>query len=331
VKAHRNRARGGIVRPSRRTETKIAGTALATIVLSLARAPGAGAASKPTVATGSARSVSYASALITGSVNPNGAETYYYVQYGQTGAYGGQTAIAQAGAGAHALSVSVPLGGLQPLTLYHYRLVAVNSAGVSGGSDATFLTTKVPLSLAIAASPNPVPFGGAITIAGVLSGTGNSGRAVVLQMNAFPFGAGFQSFGNAELTGAGGGFSFPVLGLMLSAQFRVVALTSPPVYSPVALEAVAVRVDSHVARTGRAHFVRIFGTVTPALDGMQVAILRSGRHRGVLVAGTVLRHHDATSSSFSRVVRARRGDYRVLVRVTGGAFVSAYGRPLRVG
>jgi hypothetical protein len=228
--------------------------------------------------------------------------------------------------------VSVALAGLQPLTKYHYRLVAANSAGLTTGSDQTFVTAKVPFSVAIVASPNPVTFGGPVTIAGTLSGTGNGGRTVVLQANQFPFTAGYHQFGNAELTSATGGFSFPLLGLSLVTDFRVLALTSPAVVSTPLAEFVAVRVDGHTARTHRAHFLRFFGTVEPAENGMQVGILRLVRHhRSVLVAGTVLRPRDAGSSSFSRVVHVSRGDYRVIVRVTGGGQVSGRSSTLRVG
>jgi hypothetical protein len=98
----------------------------------------------------------------------------------------------------------------------------------------------------------------------------------------------------------------------------------------VALELVAVRVTSHVAGTGRAHFARIYGTVTPAVDGAEVAILRIAHGRDVLAGGTSLRHRNATSSKFSRVVRVRPGAYRVLVRVVNGAQVSNYSRPLLI-
>jgi hypothetical protein len=305
-------------------------TTLLVLALVLATAPAASALSKPSVSTGSAHSVTFATATVTGRVNPNGASTSYYFQYGQTKAYGNQSAIAQAGSSTHGIAVSVALSGLQPLTRYHYRLVAVNAAGVTDGSDATFLTTKVPLSLAIVASPNPVPFGGAITIAGTLSGTGNGGRAVALQANGFPFTAGFQNVGNPELTSSSGGFSFTVLGMQLVTQFRVVTTAGPHIGSAVVFEGVAVRVVSHIKRTRRAHYVRIFGTVTPAADGMEVGILRVKRPRSVAVAGTVLRHRNATSSSYSRIVHVRRGDYRVLVRDTSGAQVSAYGPTLHI-
>ncbi|HWX96432.1 MAG TPA: fibronectin type III domain-containing protein, partial [Solirubrobacteraceae bacterium] len=171
------------------------------------------AASAPTVSTGAAREIGYGSAVLTGSVDPNGSDASYYFQYGVTKAYGGQTVIADAGAGVHTVSVRLPVTGLQPLTVYHYRLVAVNAAGPSIGADARLLTTKVPLSLQILASPNPVLFGGPITVQGTLSGTGNGNRVVVLQASSFPFTAGFQNVGNPLVTNAGGGFSFPLLGM----------------------------------------------------------------------------------------------------------------------
>ncbi len=300
------------------------------LLCALAFPASASAATPATVATGGARAVSYGSAVLTGTVTPNGSDASYYFQYGLTRDYGGQSAIADAGAGTHPVSVALPIAGLQPLSVYHYRLVAVNAAGASIGADRTLLTTKVPLSLQILVAPNPVPFGGAVVVQGTLSGTGDANRTVVLQ--AAPFGApSFMPVGNAELTSASGGFSFPVLGLTSTTQFRVATTTNPPVYSPVALERVAVTVTSHVGRTRRAHHARIYGVVTPAEDGMQVGILRIVHGRGVLVGGTILRHRDAGSSSFSRVVPVSRGVYRVLVVVPGRGQVSAYGQPLVIG
>jgi hypothetical protein len=288
------------------------------------------AVTPPTVSTGSAAHVSYGSTTLTGSVTPNGGNTSYYFQYGLTTAYGGQTTIADAGSGTAKVNVSLPVTGLEPLTVYHYRIVAVNSAGPSIGKDRTLLTKKVPLSLAILTSPNPVLFGGAVTVQGTLSGTGNANRTVVLQANQFPFTAGFQNVGNPELTTASGSFSFPVLGLTQVTQYRVTTTTNPAVLSPVAVENVGVRVLAHLGHAKRRHFVRVYGTVTPAENGMQVGILRITHGRGVLVGGTILRPRTATSSSFSRPVRIGRGVYRVLVRITNGAQVSSYSQPLLI-
>ena len=313
-----------------RTATSAAIAALALAFGGQAASTAQAAVPTPTVLTGGAQQVSYGSATLTGSVNPRGSDASYYFQYGPTKAYGGQTAIADAGAGAKTVNVSLPVTGLQPLTVYHYRLVAVNSGGAASGHDATLLTTKVPLSLQVFASPNPARYGGTVMIQGTLSGTGNGGVAVVLQANPFPFAAGFQSVGNPELTLADGSFSFPVLGLTQSTQFRVATVAKSAVVSPVALANVAVAINSHLARTGRRHVVRIYGTVTPAEDGMQVGIMRIAHGRNLLVAGTLLRHRTPTTSKFSRLVRVRPGVYRVLVRVTNGAQVSSYGPPLVV-
>jgi hypothetical protein len=302
----------------------IAGLAL------LALPPAASALAPPGVSTSAATSVSYGSATLTGLVNPHGSNTSYYFQYGPTRAYGAQTALADAGAGTATTKVAVPVGGLLPLTTYHYRLIAVNSGGAATGRDVAFKTAKVPLSLAITAGPNPTIFGGTLVIQGTLSGTGNGNVPVSLQANPFPYTQGFLNTGNPELTSATGGFSFPFVGLTEATQFRVVTTTTKPaVVSPVALEGVAVKVEAHVGRTRRRHHARIYGTVTPAIDGMEVGIMHVVGGREVLVAGTVLLHHNATSSRFSRVIRVkRRGLYRVFVKVTNGAQSSNYSQPL---
>jgi hypothetical protein len=316
-------------RPTNRRRNLGLAVALA-VTMALAGAVSAQAAGAPKVSTGGSKHVAYSTAAVAGAVNPESSATSYYFQYGPTKAYGGQSAIASAGAGDKAVSVTADLSGLQPLTVYHYRLVAVNATGTTMGADHTFQTTKVPLSLAILASPNPAVFGGPVIVQGTLSGTDNANRQVVLQINAFPFTAGFVNVGNAELTNATGGFSFTLLGASTTAQFRVVTTTNPPIVSPVTTENVAVRVSSHIARTKRAGFARVYGTVTPAENGSQVGVLRITHGHGVLAGGTVLRAQGTTSSTFSRVVRVHKGVYRVLVRVVGAGQVSAYGQPLLI-
>jgi hypothetical protein len=313
-------------RAARRRRLAIGVAMLAALALPVA----AQAAGTPKASTGGAREISYASATLGGTVNPNGSNTSYYFQYGPTKAYGSQTAISDAGSGTSATTVRLAISGLQPITVYHYRLVAVNASGVSTGGDNAFKTTVVPLSLAILASPNPVAFGGAVTVQGTLSGTANASRAVVLQANAFPFTAGFQSIGNPELTTSTGSFSFTVPSLEQITQFRVFTTTNTPVVSPVATENVAVRVSSHVARTKRAGFARIYGTVTPAVVGAQVGILRIAQGHGILAGGTTVSARNSISGQFSRVVRVKKGAYRVLVKVAPGGVVSAYGTPLLI-
>jgi hypothetical protein len=110
----------------------------------LAVALSALAAVLPAATTGSAESVTQTTATVTGSVNPGGAATTYYVELGTTTAYGLRTADQPAGAGTDPVSVRVPLSGLTAGTTYHYRLVATNSTGTARGADRTVRTPAAP-------------------------------------------------------------------------------------------------------------------------------------------------------------------------------------------
>ena len=120
------------------------GVAVLTVVLGLALWSGAAAAATaPAATTGPTTSVGAASATVTGTVNPEGASTSWYVEYGTSTSYGSKTASVSAGSGTSAASVSATLSGLVAGTTYHYRLVATSSAGTGHGGDAV-LTTLVP-------------------------------------------------------------------------------------------------------------------------------------------------------------------------------------------
>ncbi len=289
----------------------------------------AGAAAAPAgVSTGAATQVSYGSATLEGSVNPRGSDTSYYFQYGPTRAYGGQTTIADAGAGTHTVDVSLPITGLQPLTEYHYRLVAVNGAGAVSGADRTLLTTKVPLTLEILSSPDPVLFGGTAIIQGTLSGTENGDREVVLQANSVPLLGRLPGRRQPRADDRHGRLSVPAAGPV--GHDRVQGGHD---HQPTGAQPGGAR--ERRGEGGRApgqgppgHSVRIYGTVTPAEEGAQIGILRTVRGRGVLVGGTTLRRGTASSSSFSAQVRARRGVYRVLALVRNSAQVSNYSQPV---
>jgi hypothetical protein len=96
----------------------------------------------PVVTTGLA-SATRGEALVTGTVNPEGWETSYLIEYGTTTAYGSSwpTVFVELGSFDTAQNVAVTLQNLQPLTTYHYRVVAVNPGGSSYGPDMTFTTS----------------------------------------------------------------------------------------------------------------------------------------------------------------------------------------------
>jgi len=311
---------------TKRAAMTITTAAVATLATLGAPAGALAASPAPAVTMGAASQVSYAGAVLSGTVNPRGGATTYYFQYGPTRAYGLQTPVAGAGSGTVAVPVSATLAGLAPVTVYHFRLVALNSAGAISGADRTFKTAAIPLSLQILGAPNPVAYGQPTVIEGTLSGTRNASQAVVLQENPFPYTQGFLDVGNPELTSATGGFSFPVLGLTASTEFRVITTTKVPVVSPILIEDVAVSATIQTRPSRRRHHVRVFGTVTPNVEGMRVEILRVVNGHATRVATTFTRALSASRARYSVIIRRpRRGAiYEALVRVTNGAQTSAY-------
>jgi hypothetical protein len=102
------------------------------------------AASSPTVATGTHSHVTDTSAVLAGTINPNGSATTYYFQWGLNTDYGVQSDAHSAGHGTKAESVSTTARDLIPGTTYHFRLVATNAAGTSVGTDHAFTTAGNP-------------------------------------------------------------------------------------------------------------------------------------------------------------------------------------------
>jgi subtilisin family serine protease len=96
----------------------------------------------PTVTAGTATNVTSGSATINGTVKPNSATTSYYFEWGTSTSYGTSNPLSPAsvGQGTSDIAVTFNLTGLTPNTLYHYRLVAVNSEGITYGADGTFTT-----------------------------------------------------------------------------------------------------------------------------------------------------------------------------------------------
>jgi hypothetical protein len=102
------------------------------------------AASSPTVATGTHTHVTDSSAVLDGTINPNGKAATYYFQWGLTTAYGLQSDAHSAGHGTKAESVSTAARDLIPGTTYHYRLVATSADGTAVGADRAFTTAGNP-------------------------------------------------------------------------------------------------------------------------------------------------------------------------------------------
>ena len=126
--------------------------------------------SPPTVQTLAASSVNASAAVLNGSVDPHGADTHAYFQYGATASYGSATATQDLGAGNLAQNVQASIT-VSPNTLYHYRIVAFNNGGTNYGADIMF--TSLPLGPTVQTLPAT-----SITAAGAtLNGTVNPNGA----------------------------------------------------------------------------------------------------------------------------------------------------------
>ena len=130
-------------------------------------------AAAPTATTNAATGITTTGATLNGTVNANNASTTVTFQYGLTTSYGSTASATQSPvSGTSNTSVSASITGLTPNTLYHFRVVAVNTGGTTNGSDLTFTTTAVggPSATTNAAS-------GVTTTGATLNGTVNANNA----------------------------------------------------------------------------------------------------------------------------------------------------------
>jgi hypothetical protein len=103
------------------------------------------------------------SATITGSVRPRRQATTTFVEIGTTTAYGDlRIGPSLDLANTAAQTVSIGVAGLQPGTLYHYRIRAANPTGLPTnldvGPDQTFVTGGVgPITAGTTTPPPPTP------------------------------------------------------------------------------------------------------------------------------------------------------------------------------
>jgi hypothetical protein len=304
-------------------------------------------ASAPRATTGAATSIRNHSAVLNGSVTPNGADTTWYFEYGTTTAYGTRTPARTVNRGQGTRSVSATITGLSSGTLYHYRLVASNSAGTTAGVDRTF-TTRGPAPVltvvSLRSSPNPTRWGTPVVLSGQVAGSNNSGVPVALQARPYPYTGAFAEVARTT-TDAAGRFTFGALPLV-NTQYRAVARRGGNNFvSPVLLQRVRIRVSTNVSdRTPRrGQLVRFYGSARPphAQPPGTVGVLnprvrvqrltRSGDW--VTVARTRLRYRTPARSAYSVRVRIRTtGYYRVRVSTPDADHLSGIGtrRRLRV-
>jgi hypothetical protein len=290
--------------------------ALAVAILSL---PGGAQAAAPSASTGGTQNITQTSALLKGSINPNGEATTYYFQYGTTKSYGSQTPPQGPTAATKGnMPVSAALDGLVPGTTYHYRLVATNASGGKVAGDKTFKTLKQAPTVSLSAVPARLVYGGGTALAGQFTpspGSPAAGVKITLQQDqSFPF-SDFRAATTVK-TDAAGRFSFREIPLT-NTSYRVVSATNPkamsvPVIVPVAFKVTLSLSTSHPRRVKAVVFS---GTVAPQRNGALVRIQKLVRgHWRTVKTGVLGPSPGATISAYRVKARVRsRGYYRAYV------------------
>jgi hypothetical protein len=104
---------------------------------------GSAGAAAPSLGTVSATNLQGVSALLVGSVDPEGLATTYRYEYSTSPSFAGsvKTSSSEAGSGNDPVPARAALAGLHPDTTYHFRLVATNSSATATGAPGSFTTT----------------------------------------------------------------------------------------------------------------------------------------------------------------------------------------------
>ena len=124
----------------------------------------------PAVTTSPATGMTKTAATVQGLANPNGLATTAYFEYGLTTGYGNQTSAQSIGNGTTTANVQAVVSGLQPNTVYHFRIKATNNSGTAVGDDVVF-TTQADPPLAVT-EPAISLTGTGATLAGVVNPNG---------------------------------------------------------------------------------------------------------------------------------------------------------------
>jgi phosphodiesterase/alkaline phosphatase D-like protein len=166
----------------------------------------------PVAVTKPATRVGQVSALLNGTVDPEGAPvSQCRFEYGTSESYGTNVPCSPSpGSGSSPVAVSAAISGLKAGTTYHFRLVASNAGGTSDGADATFTT----------ASPALPELGRCITLAKA------TGRFKSLACTALSTGEDTGKYEWVPWPDAKGGFSAATVGTTLLETSKKVTVLS---------------------------------------------------------------------------------------------------------
>ncbi len=133
----------------------------------------------PPPATLSASNVTAQGAVLNGTVFPGGNQTLYWIEYGTETNYDQTTPTNSLDTDTNQIGVNLGLGGLVPLTRYHYQLVVMDDwpapYNIQYGGDQQFITgSAASAAPAVVTTPSPQVFSNCPTcFSALLQGTVN--------------------------------------------------------------------------------------------------------------------------------------------------------------
>jgi hypothetical protein len=292
--------------------------ALLLALLGLTLATTTATAAAPLAFTDPATDISPVGATLHGRVDPNGQATAAWFQYGTTKSYGKRTPSQSAGLAPGQVPIAASIGGLTSNKTYHFRMVAESKDGRKNGPDRSFKTSK-PTTTPVF-TPNPVPYGKPVLVAGQIIGTGANGAQVSLFGHLFPYTAPLTQFGNTVLADKNGNYLFVLASALSNSIFEVRAKTSPAFTSAQQQLHVASTISLHTpARIKPRRRVHFWGIVQPAQDGIVVEIQKLQKNgTWVLFTRTTLRHRSSGSRYTTRKTLWHSHTFRAVVHSTGG-------------
>ncbi len=154
-----------------------AGTSKGTIVNLTTLSP------PPTTTTTQAGNITLASAILNGSVTPNGLATTAWFEYGTDPSLTTFTKTADQAIGSAKTPVSVTqsISGLLAATTYYFRVAASSTGGQPKGAILSFLTSANPPPVANAGVDQSVIMGQSVTLIGSASSDGGNGGTITYQ------------------------------------------------------------------------------------------------------------------------------------------------------
>ncbi len=160
---------------------------------------GTGSSQAPTVTTSSpASAITSSSAILPGTVDPNGSDTHVWFQYSSNSSMSGAISTPQQdiGAGTTTVPFSANIAGLSANATYYYQAVASNSGGTSMGEPSNFTTTSSgPTLSTFTISPSSVTGGQSAKLSFGLSANAIGTATISLQSSnptAFPVPSSFN-------------------------------------------------------------------------------------------------------------------------------------------